>query len=947
MTVLPPIAKLICDRRFPFVIPGAIYLFWFCLVLAPVSTAAQSSNFELHEIPPYLDPPTNSQIGVRDIQINSQNLPPSGPDHPDLLHFDLSFGFLSKAGYKPPPLTPKIKYAGMSSSRYAVFRFDFKTNPNKSEWDDDDLGIYISGSDCKIGSSSTPVSKYNYRNWIALNTNIKDKADHNLRHTYSHELFHAFQDGYPLFEYDCVISVGAPPGWITEATADAAANILTEHAFPSAWKNRSDAGSLAMRSYRIAFQDRLDWLVDPYFKSDVAPIWTDYAKKTSRTDKIMEAGAASDLIEYYTSSFWQFLARRSTGIRADKANPTEVAKLLSTWIPLLQTQPDTSVSISKGWLKLVDDYVEVKLPLNDKPSDHNEDGSALYAWFPEFLTEYASWWEERYPQLAKSESTWHEYAFGKCETITLKPSRSSSGSTQKVTLNNFRKNSGRCINVELSGFTGPVTIKVHADAKNTVRADQLHLGLARIEAPLKKGKKVRSCWDNWDSDRIMCLLPGKVESDPPGKTWKAEQFSAQTLNLGKGPVSARLTYVLSNVAMYMEDTRTIENLNLTFSAFYNFGGDKTFAPPNSIRPQNPTQLSQIMTGDNKKQIFYRLYTSPPIGVGGMFPIELNEIESGEQPRCGGDSKYTYCAYDTGGDYYIRPGPNVSFGQIGRIFAAVHKNAVNGPMLMSTYCSPDADQKAVEILDSSEDGVVIRVNTDLCDVPEPDNNYCGRKPTCPVRDHLLTTMTLGLGREHFAETAPIHQLTPGTRFDMDLYFRYGVPTESFSSSSDPGGNSGDASESGPTTGSGTGESSPAVPGGSSNDGVLDNCVCTCEEREDALRQAEDLKARSEAGEEISGTAFMALMNCASECQTEYMICVMEENNEKEAAEEAQRQSTSSNQCDCSCTAINELESNMKTLMEEFNTRDQSALVRLEELGQCMNVCAGQIAECMGK
>jgi hypothetical protein len=261
--------------------------------------------------------------------------------------------------------------------------------------------------------------------------------------------------------------------------------------------------------------------------------------------------------------------------------------------------------------------------------------------------------------------------------------------------------------------------------------------------------------------------------------------------------------------------------------------------------------------------------------------------------------------------------------------------------MSTHCSADADQKAVEILDSSDDGLVIRVNTDLCDVPGPDNNYCNRQRFCPVRERLLTTLTLGLGREHFAETAPVHVLTPGTQFDMALYYRYGVPTQSSSTGSGSDSSSGAASGSGPAGG---GSSTPGNSTGSG--GSLSNCSCTCDERENTIRQAEELKARKEAGENIAGTAFMDLMNCASACQSEYMICELEKNRIEKEARHARNKEVPETSCDCSCAGLEAMEGRNQSLLERFQAGDQSALEEMVQLGQCIPVCQNEVMNCMG-
>lgn len=928
---------------------ATIILASLCLMAAftTLTVQAQPSEFELSEFPPYLDPPVNTQIGVSHFAINYAIGGATRRPSDNVKFLNSAYKMLRQAGYDTPPLSPRIKYEETGETLYRVFQFDFSANPlvdkdGDNEYDASDLGVYIEGIDCD--TVSTTVSKSGFKNWIAINSNAPPKAPYQRMQTLSHELFHAFQDAYPMFGSNCVDSVKSPPNWITEGLADAAANILTEHRFTSAWMSQGEPDYLSLRSYRIAFQDSADWLTDPYFRSDVAPQWSNYNPKGAKGN----AGELQDVIDtmgYHSSGFWQFLARRSTGKFPRSSSQAEISELLATWIPLMQAPLPGFLSESKGWLREVNDYVEQYLPLQNKYK-----GNALYGWFPEFVTEYATWWEQRHSQASKQR--WLDYAFGGCETVTLKPGKSSSGSSRKITLTNFRKNSARCIDVKLTGFTNPISIKVKAEYDHARRADQIHLGLARVEAPSGSGKKVSSCWDHWDSNRLECMRMAKPANEPPSKTWKEDQYSTHTLNLPNGTIDATLTYVISNVALLMDETETMKTLDLTFSTSYVYGGGKKFAPPKSIHPINPTKLSQIMT--NKKEIFYRLYTSAPFSItnANLFDIELNQIEDGEQPRCGGDDKDVFCAYYTGGDFYIKPGGNISFGQTGRIHAAVYKMANNGnPSLMSTYCSQDADLKAVEILDSNEGGLVVRINTDLCEGPEPANNFCNLQLLCPVRDHLITTLTLALGREHFAETAPIHVLTPGTKFDIDLYYRYGVPTESFVSPSAPSSSSGSGSgtTSGPApSGSGTSATGTSTSSG----GTLNACTCSCEELADFDNRAEEAK---KVGDNDATMALAGqMMGCMGQCEREYMICRMDnaevEKQEKELLRKQEAEAMQAN-CDCSCEALDDIVSGgqefEKKLQKQFAEGSSISNEDIIQLTQCFSVCQQEVIACAMK
>ncbi len=308
----------------------------------------------------------------------------------------------------------------------------------------------------------------------------------------------------------------------------------------------------------------------------------------------------------------------------------------------------------------------------------------------------------------------------------------------------------------------------------------------------------------------------------------------------------------------------------------------------------------------------------------------------------------FCAYETGGDFYIKPGGNISFGQTGRIHAAVYKIAKDGhPFLLSTFCSQDADLRAVEILDSNEGGLVVRVNTDLCEGPEPANNFCNQQPTCPVRDHLITTLTLALGREHFAETAPIHVLTPGTKFDIDLYYRYGVPTESFVSPSTPG--SGSGSDAGPTSGaasSGSGTSATGTP--TSSGGALDSCACSCDELADFDNRAE---AAKKVGDNDATMALAnQMMGCMGRCQREYMICRMEtaeaEDQKRDLLRKQETEARQAN-CDCSCEALDDIVNRVQELQKQIAAGGSVSNEEIAQLSQCFSFCQQEMMACAMK
>jgi hypothetical protein len=151
---------------------------------------------------------------------------------------------------------------------------------------------------------------------------------------------------------------------------------------------------------------------------------------------------------------------------------------------------------------------------------------------------------------------------------------------------------------------------------------------------------------------------------------------------------------------------------------------------------------------------------------------------------------------------------------------------------------------------------------------------------------------------------------------------------------------------------TSESAPpgsgtSTPGTSSGKGEsIGECACTCEERDAINHQGEELKARREAGEDVAVGDIMGLMRCSSTCQREYMICVLEE-NEKKKAVEAERQSTKPGECDCSCTALNGMQSRTAELLQRLQSGNPSAMDEMQKMGQCMSICQNELMSCAQK
>jgi hypothetical protein len=148
-----------------------------------------------------------------------------------------------------------------------------------------------------------------------------------------------------------------------------------------------------------------------------------------------------------------------------------------------------------------------------------------------------------------------------------------------------------------------------------------------------------------------------------------------------------------------------------------------------------------------------------------------------------------------------------------------------------------------------------------------------------------------------------------------------------------------------SGPGSGESAPGAGGGSG--AAIPDCACTCDERSEALRQAEELKAREAAGGDVSAGAIMGLMRCQQQCQSEYMLCVMEEDKARKAqkaAEQAALEDKLQEECDCSCEALHAAQGRTEELLKAYGAGEAAALDELQRIGSCMGACQGAMMAC---
>jgi hypothetical protein len=76
------------------------------------------------------------------------------------------------------------------------------------------------------------------------------------------------------------------------------------------------------------------------------------------------------------------------------------------------------------------------------------------------------------------------------------------------------------------------------------------------------------------------------------------------------------------------------------------------------------------------------------------------------------------------------------------------------------------------------------------------------------------------------------------------------------------------------------------------------------------------------------------------------CVLEE-NEQEKAVEAERQAVKPSGCDCSCTALNGMQSRAVELLQGLQSGNPSAMDEMQKMGQCMSICQNELISCAQK
>lgn len=771
------------------------------------------------------------------------------------------------AGFRPPALDPVVHLPGEPPSAaaekraYAVFIFDFsKVN-------------YRQGSDRKglVGGYVSLPSRHNHcgprsgNGWIGFNESTPthalgdnpDPESIEFFDTLAHEMFHSIQARYE-FEEKCDSNY-----WISEGMTEGVAQWMFKKRFGYELGRR--------------FPGRHNQGMRPYF----VPLNT--GTYDDQNIEIPSGGMEEKHIHvgYGTASFWKFLIESAGGL-----------KFLGNLMKNEISGPENL----RSELKWLDQGL-----IGSTAFKHG-----LYAFYPEFITDFASWGGTKFPRVpTKSHPNgqryasadqalkqWLKLAFRDCKHVQILP-----GQTKNIDLH-IRKIAAACIRVT---YTVPprtyatvgndssegVTPTILAMGHSKEVVDGIHVGVAKSHSP----SGTRLCWKKgrYDPGRLKCVLKASDAELPSGVSegavasnmWKAARsFNAGMISAaGAGPPAVtRRIYIISNVRVKPWKTKPVDVLLQVGLPLTKLASGKPAGPPKGkaipkrkhakapgkgghAKSSTPEQAGEQRALDAKaaamrmgRQMMSQIKSGGLYGAGAGFgmdiPGSLAELGNLSYRRSDG-RKVTIVP--------VFPAPNgeLKLGQTGPLYAAVSIENSN-TLENSSLCHPQrVGPKALpvgRVLESGMKRLVVKVDTDICAFrPSPK---CPRS-ACPKVDHIRATLYLPAGWRFYASTAPINIITPGIkdyieRFTGKPYKAVNFPTP--------------VSPTAPpkvTHAGGQGHTASKAGGGQLKWADSYKCNCTCDEFDNFTKQT--LYAPSAMVDQ-------RMQKCTKVCKTRYSVCL---------------------------------------------------------------------------
>jgi hypothetical protein len=729
-------------------------------------------------------------------------------------------------------------------------------------------------------------------------------ADHMSYGALVHEVFHLIQYEYPFWNPARCREFGGVPGWLSESTAQAVGMNLMIKRYPADWpprRNESEVVELAgLRRYDETLLVR------------------------KKNDEGKEKLSGHEMY-YRTHSFWTHLSNAHHGGKID---------FLKKYLESPQPSGGTWLS----WL-------------NANTVKHS--GMELGMVFSGFLADYAGWGDRGHAGQFLGRKKWLTGAFGGCRTVYL--SRTDPADYVEVDLQPV---SGNCIEVVVptmgpAGLTEDDSFAVQAAAVVMAGPPSARGGI-HLAMAASNDKRNFLCADEVKRLRKAGLgkctfIPddGKVRisgGEVDAKAWEvvAQQISTDTRD-GELKNLYTVSYTPTSISMRDTDYGPLDSLfvRLYFvldvaklemeghkkkgvvGSFGAGGGD-----PQTTLPKRDASGKPVNSYSKPDQFQPQLTVPPEAALPPEVEGKLSSILIGEMAGGGvvASSVLLLPAKENGrGELELHP---LSVGETGA-FPLVITASVNGEPAGSV----DVNELVVEeftdlALRARYRGTLCR-NRDL--IPsgpgQAVENSC-RNPF-PVTGEIVKAFAGSRLPGRYMVT----ERTDGT----EMYRKANERGLAEWSSAAPGDRGSDPE---------AGASDPAGSGGSG--AALEDCTCTCEERAATLQQGEELKARKAAGEDVSAGTLMGLMRCQSQCQSRYLLCVMEDDRARKAQEtagQAARDRQSQNECDCSCESLSTLQGRTEELLKAYQAGNAAALDEVQQIGSCMGVCQGALMACV--
>jgi hypothetical protein len=729
-----------------------------------------------------------------------------------------------------------------------------------------------------------------------------DDRDYLLYYFMAHEFFHVIQNEQPFFD---PVNCANVPGWIKEGTATAVGQAAARKKYPGVFPEKRDE-RVARNFAGLRRYDK------PLNHREV------------EDGEETKTGAE---IYYRTSSFWRHLAEAHYKGRYDFLHKyMDRINSGGSWLNWLRANVQTGTGADLGMV------------------------------FGGFLGDYAGWGDDGLPGQYYGRKKWLFSTFTGCETVNL----------NKVEALDYVEIdilplAGKCIEVFISAL-GPNGIQEGESLAVQIAA------MIMSGPPSSRGGVHLALAASNDKTNFHCAREVKrSRKKGVGKCLFIPDDGK--IRLGGGSVDARVWNV---VAQEKGDPEQMRQETET-------GARKGELKNLYTVSYTPTSISMRDTShDSKDPITVRLYFILDVA---KLEMEGNQKGAvGHFGEGGSDPQTTLPKQDAVGkrvNSYSKPDqfqptipmpaalPQQIQGKLGTIMVGTTAenagSARNGVMLLpgkenskgkvEPYALSVGETGSFPILvHASLDGEpVFGVEGGMLNVEEFNDlvfkaRYSGT--LCRLKDLIVEQESSEERcRNPFSMNGEIVKAFAGTR----LAGQYMVTertegTEMYRKA----GEQGMAQWSTPTTESADSENSGAPPGsGQSSGGQVPDCACTCEERNEMLSQGEAIAARHDAGEEVEAGALMGLMRCHDQCRPEYMSCVMEEDRKKKAEEEAEkaaRELEQAKECDCSCTALNELQGRTEELLKAMQAGSPTAMDEMQRLGSCMSVCQSAMMSC---